>query len=47
LYLPNEQVNIKAILRNSEDLSIPKNKKINLIIRDPKSKEILNTDLVI
>jgi uncharacterized protein YfaS (alpha-2-macroglobulin family) len=45
LYLPNEEVNIKAILRNSSDLSIPKDKKINLIVRDPKNKEILNTDL--
>ena len=44
LYLPGEEVNIKGILRNSSDLSIPSNKKVNLIIKDSKRKEILNSD---
>lgn len=45
LYLPNEEVNIKAILRNSSDLSIPKNKEVKLIVRDSNNKEILNENI--
>ena len=47
LYLPNEEVHIKSILRNSEDLSIPRWEKINLIVKDSKWKELLNSDFKI
>lgn len=45
LYLPWETVNIKWVLRKSSDLSIPKDKKVELIINDPKSKELLREEL--
>lgn len=47
LYLPWEEVNIKGILRNSKDLSIPKNKKIKLIVKDQSWKELLNKYVVV
>ena len=45
LYLPGEEVNIKAIIRNSETLKIPQNKEFELIIEDSNNKEILNSKL--
>jgi len=47
LYLPAEKVEIKAILRKSSDLSIPRWKKVNLVVRDPQWKDLLNTDIKI
>jgi len=47
LYLPWEDVNIKAILRNSRDLSIPESKQINIKIQDPKWDEMVNKNLTI
>jgi uncharacterized protein YfaS (alpha-2-macroglobulin family) len=47
LYLPNETVHIKAVVRNSKDLSIPKGEKVSLSISDPKGEEILNQELTI
>lgn len=40
LYLPGEEVNIKSFIRNSSDLSIPKNKKVQITVKDSKRKEI-------
>jgi uncharacterized protein YfaS (alpha-2-macroglobulin family) len=34
LYLPGETVSIKSIIRNSIDLSAPKNKKFTITITD-------------
>jgi len=41
LYLPNEEVHIKSILRNSSDLSIPRNKEIDFIVTDSKWKKLI------
>ena len=40
LYLPWEEVNIKSIIRNSNDLSIPKNQQIEIKVTDSKRKVI-------
>ena len=45
LYLPWEEVNLKAIIRNSNNLEIPKNKEFNLIVKDSNNKEIFNKKL--
>jgi len=39
LYLPGEQVHIKSIVRNSQDLSVPVGKQLTLKIKDPKGKD--------
>jgi hypothetical protein len=46
LYIPGETVSIKAIIRNSLDLSAPKNGKFNLVIRDDQRKEVKRAPLV-
>lgn len=45
LYLPAEQVNFKTIVRNSSDLSIPKNKNFSISIMDSNWKEVYNKSL--
>jgi uncharacterized protein YfaS (alpha-2-macroglobulin family) len=45
LYLPWEEVNIKAIIRESKNLKIPNNKEFTIILKDSKNKEILNSKL--
>ena len=45
LYFPWEEVNIKSVIRRSKDLSIPKNKDFELIVKNSKNKEILNSKL--
>jgi len=47
LYLPWEEVNIKSIIRNSNNLEIPKDKEFNLLVRDSNNKEIFNKKLKI
>jgi len=47
LYLPGEEVNIKSIIRKSSDLSIPKNKKFEIIAKDSNNNEILNKKIKI
>ncbi len=47
LYLPGETVNIKWVLRNSKDLSIPNGKLANIKITDWLWKEIVNKDIKI
>jgi len=45
LYLPWEKVYIKWVLRNSKDLSIPKDKKITVKITDSQNNELSNTQI--
>ncbi|MDP2090984.1 MAG: alpha-2-macroglobulin family protein [Candidatus Gracilibacteria bacterium] len=45
LYLPGETVNIKGVLRNSKDLSIPNGKIANLKVTDGLGKEIVNKEV--
>ncbi len=47
LYLPGEEVYIKAVVRNSKDLSIPVGKKLRLEVRDAKGDEILSRELTL
>ncbi len=47
LYLPWEEVNIKAVIRKSTDLSIPKDKEFELVVKNSKNKEILNSKLTL
>jgi uncharacterized protein YfaS (alpha-2-macroglobulin family) len=47
LYLPGEEVEIKSILRNSKDLSIPKDKELTLRVQDSKQKQILEIEKTI
>jgi len=45
LYLPWETVNVKSIIRDSKDLSIPKDKIVKLQINDSKWKNLLEEEL--
>lgn len=47
LYLPNETVYVKGVLRNSNNLSIPEWEKISLMISNPKWEEIINKELIV
>ena len=42
LYLPGESVYIKSVIRDSRELSIPKEKEFRYLIKDPSWKEIFN-----
>ncbi len=39
LYLPGEQVHLKSVVRNSNNLSIPVGKELRYVVKDPKGKD--------